>query len=89
MGTSSPSTVIATGGPNASSIECPDFPAVLSVYESGGRAVFCGDITPLYPNYDITDEHWLMLANTAEWLAVNQSVETDVMRWGNIKSLYR
>jgi len=87
--TSAPSTVLATGGPNASSAECPDFPPVLSVYENGGRAVFCGDITPFYPGFDITEEHWLMLANTAEWLAVNQSVETEDMSWGNIKTLYR
>ncbi len=89
VGTSAMSTVVATCGPNASSVECPNMPPVISVYENGGRAVFCGDITPLYPNFDITEEHWLMLANTAEWLAVNQSVETEDMSWDNIKSLYR
>ncbi len=89
VGTTNPAVVVASGGANAASSECPNFPPVLAVYQNGGRAVFCGDITPLYPNYDISDEHWLMLANTAEWLATYQTVATETMNWNGVKSLYR
>ena len=89
VSTESPSEVLATGGDNASSSMCPTYPTVMAVYDNIGRAVFCGDITPCYPGYDITEEHWQMLANTAEWLAFGGPVATEAMGWSAVKSLYR
>jgi hypothetical protein len=89
VGTASPAEVIATGGPNATSDDCPTYPPVLAVYENGGRAVFCGDCTPFYPDYAITQEHWLLLANTAAWLAHGEVVATESVGWTEFKSLYR
>lgn len=89
VGVADPAVVVATGGPYASSNNCPDDPPVLAAYENGGRAVFSGDSTPLYPGYPISADHWQLLANTAEWLARGQVIATESTGWSRVKSLYR
>jgi len=89
VGTESPAFAVATGSSYASSNNCFDYPPVLTVYQNGGRAVFCGDGTPLYPGYETTEGNWQLIANIAEWLATGQVVGTESMSWGDVKSLYR
>jgi hypothetical protein len=60
----SPSSVIATGDADAYSAYCPSFPPVLAVYESGGRAVFSGDETPIFGQ----QSEPMLLPNIMNWL---------------------
>jgi hypothetical protein len=89
----SPSIVTGAGDDDAFSTNCPTFPPTLATYESTGRVVFAGDISPLgpirYPER-LRDEEELLLQNIANWLArLNEPTSTTEASWGAVKRLYR
>jgi len=87
----SPALIIGRGDDDASSADCPTFPAMLAAYESSGRVVFSGDITPLHSNYypeNLRDEEELLLQNIANWLAQKPPTAAESISWGAIKMLY-
>lgn len=92
---SAPAVVVATGDDDTYSYYvpgCTGYPPVLAAYEAGGRAVFCGDNTPLYPGYypgALREEEQQLLQNIASWLLgppPNANAQTS---WGQIKAEFR
>jgi len=87
----SPALVVAKGDEDASSLNCASSPPVLAVTSDIGRAVFCGDITPLHPDYfpeRLSGSELQLLINTAIWLAT-ASVPVEDQSWSKLKCLYR
>jgi len=87
----SPAFVIAQGDDDAYSTNCSSIPPVLAVTTDTGRAVFCGDITPMHPSYfpeHLTGSEIQLLINIANWLAI-APVATEEMSWSTLKCLYR
>ena len=87
----SPAFVLAQGDEDAYSTNCPSAPAVLAVTTEYGRAVFCGDITPMHPSYFpeyLTASEIQLLINIANWLAI-APVATEETSWSTLKCLYR
>ena len=84
-----PSKIIAKGDDDAYSTYYTSYPPVLAAVEYGsGKAVFCGDMTPLHPNYypeRLTDEEKLLLSNIVEWLLAEEkpsvSISTDKFKY--------
>ena len=84
-----PSEIIAKGDDDAYSTYYISYPPVLAAVEYGsGKAVFCGDMTPLHPNYypeRLTDEEKLLLSNIVEWLLAEEkpsvSISTDKFKY--------
>jgi hypothetical protein len=89
----SPSVVAAMGDEDAYSSNCPTLPPTLATYESNGRVVFSGDMTPLVTTYypeRLRDEEELLLQNIANWLArLDESTATAASSWGTLKRLFR
>ena len=89
-----PAQLVARGGSNAHSDDCPVQPGVLAVATYGsGRAAFCGDNTPLHPaDYPsgLDAQERMLLQNIANWLA-GGSGPTVATRasWAQVKSIYR
>lgn len=87
----SPSFVLAQGDEDAYSTNCSSAPPVLAATTDSGRAVFCGDITPMHPSYFpeyLTASDIQLLINIANWLAI-APVATEDMSWSTLKCLYR
>jgi hypothetical protein len=87
----SPAFVLARGDEDAYSTSCPSAPPVLAATSDTGRAVFCGDITPMHPSYFpeyLTAAEIQLLINIANWLAI-APVPTEDMSWSTLKCLYR
>ena len=84
-----PSEIIAKGDDDAYSTYYTSYPPVLAAVEYGsGKAVFCGDMTPLHPRYypeRLTDEEKLLLSNIVEWLIAEEkpsvSISTDKFKY--------
>jgi hypothetical protein len=93
LAATTPAQSVASGDEDAYSATCPSAPPVLAAYESAGRVVFAGDITPLHPNYypsQLRDEEELLLQNIANWLAhldAPNAVESET--WGRVKARFR
>lgn len=90
---SEPSAVIARGDDDCYSLYCPagSYPPTLAAWERAGRAVFCGDITPLHPNYypsRLREEEQVLLQNIMNWLLGSPPTETSHMSWGGLKATY-
>ncbi|MCK9997051.1 MAG: hypothetical protein KAH56_12330 [Candidatus Krumholzibacteria bacterium] len=87
----SPALVLAQGDEDAYSMNCSSVPPVLAVTSDTGRAVFCGDITPMHPSYFpeyLTASEIQLLINIANWLAI-APVPTEETSWSTLKCLYR
>jgi hypothetical protein len=87
-----PGATIGRGDDDAFSSNCASYPATLAVYESTGRIVFSGDMTPLHPSYYpelLRSEEELLLQNIVNWLAQKPTTATGATSWGSIKALYR
>ncbi len=87
----SPAFVVAQGDEDAYSTNCSSAPPVLAVTSDTGRAVFCGDITPMHPSYFpeyLTASEIQFLINIANWLAI-APVPTEETSWSTLKCLYR
>ena len=85
-------TVVGMGDDDAMSANCLSFPPTLAAYESSGRAVCSGDITPLtsvyYPSR-LRAEEELLLQNIANWLLGEPTTATRGSSWGAVKALFR
>ncbi len=87
----SPAFVLAQGDEDAYSLNCSSAPPVLAATSDVGRAVFCGDITPMHPSYFpeyLTASEIQLLINIANWLAI-APVATEETSWSTLKCLYR
>lgn len=87
-----PAEVIATGDDDAHSAYFPSYPPLLASREAPGRAIFCGDITPLHPTYFpeyLSLQDAQLVVNIAAWLADTGPVSTRSISLSGIKALYR
>jgi hypothetical protein len=94
IGVASPAEILASGDEDAYSLYCPagTLPPTLAVWESEGRAVFSGDITPLHPNYyepRLRPEEQLLLQNIANWLLGPPPNAVESKTWGRVKATFR
>lgn len=90
---SPPGEIVARADEDAYSVYCPEGtrPPVLVVFETGGRAVFAGDITPLHPNWYpdmLRPEEQLLLQNIVNWLLGRTPTATLPSSWGSVKAAY-
>jgi len=86
-----PSTILGSADDDAFSSSCSSFPPTLAVYETSGRVVFSGDVTPLHPSYypeNLREEEELLLQNIVNWLAQKPPTATTATSWGQVKMLY-
>lgn len=92
LGVTPPAISICRADEDAYSYNCPvgSRPPTLAVWESTGRAVFSGDITPLSPPWwaSIRPEERLLLQNIANWLLGDSPTSASTTTWGNVKSIY-
>ncbi|MFN0151528.1 MAG: hypothetical protein ACKVU1_12565 [bacterium] len=91
LSVSPPAFILGSGDADAYSANCNTSPTVLAAYEAGGRVVFSGDNTPLFPSYypeRLRDEEELLLQNIVNWLLGEGPTATTPASWGRIKHFY-